>query len=276
MSYDVQVWSVRPFGPSALRNLERWQHPVETQWIYPGSTWQISICGSSKVLQDDVPEEIANALPGINYLTELNLEGLSTNEARELLPSNANHIAKELHGVIFDPQEGTTRTPAGVKRVVPPAKQETFSVLSFSWWFLESSLLSCVGLETFVSLFEKLLPETVPKRYGLYEPPQHVYTETGKPHLLQFLEENAFDMKVWYPHGPVSSVYWGSPSRQGPAKWDSGRVHFKSKSMLPSFNNRDGQKPWRIFGGRFRGSLNQSTARCELWKVGSGAVQPLS
>lgn len=58
-------------------------------------------------------------------------------------------------------------------------------------------------------------PEALPKRYGLYEPPQHVYAETGMEHFLRFLDENLHDMKVWYPRRPVASVHLGMPNPVG-------------------------------------------------------------
>jgi hypothetical protein len=115
-------------------------------------------------------------------------------------------------------QQPLRTTPAGVKRFVPPEKQETFSVLCLSWWFLDSPILSPAGRESFIGFLERQLPEALPKRYGLYEPPQHVYAETGKTHLLQFLNEHAHDFVIWYPHRPVTSVHLALPKTVGGTK----------------------------------------------------------
>jgi hypothetical protein len=205
MSYDLQIWSVRAFDPSALGS-DRWKNPVEAQWLFEGTTWQLSIFRSSKILSEDVPEEIVGMLPGIQYLTELNLEGKATVEAMKLAKSTANNIAKTLHGIVFDAQEDTAITPQGVRRFVPPGKQETFSVLNMSWWFLESPLLSSAGRKTFVEFLDRHLPEALPRRYGTHEPPQFVYADSGKSHFLEFLDGNIEDLAIWYPHRPVVAV----------------------------------------------------------------------
>jgi hypothetical protein len=215
MSYDLQIWSVREFDPTALGKPELWQHPIESHWIREGASWQISIFRSGKVLPEDVPTEIAQVLPGIQFLTDMSLEGRGTAEAEKLLEASANQLAKAVHGVIFDPQEDTIRSAAGIKRFALPSKQESFSVLRLSWWFLKSPLLSRDGLESFLSMIERLLPEAMPRRYGLYEPPQHIFAETGKAHLLQFMSDHAHEMVVWCPNRPVASFHLGQPETVG-------------------------------------------------------------
>jgi len=219
VSYDLEVWSVHALDPTALRDPEKWERPDDGEWVRSGSSWQILLSGSSKLLPEDVPDEIAQLLPGIKYLTSITLEGRRTNEAMQLLKSASTHLAKSLHGVVLDKQEDTTITPSGVKRFVPPPRYEkTFSVLCFSWWFLESPLLSATGRESFLALLERLLPEALPRRYGLYEPPQHMYAETGRAHLLRFMERNVHDFVVWYPHRPITSLYLGHPDPVGASK----------------------------------------------------------
>jgi len=58
----------------------------------------------------------------------------------------------------------------------------------------------------------------LPRRYGLYEPPQHVYATTGKTHFLEFLNANLHDMMVLYPQRPVTSVYVSFPNPLGAYK----------------------------------------------------------
>jgi hypothetical protein len=206
MSYDVEIWSVRPFERQMFREPDRWEQPGAGQLIFPGVRWQIAVYASDQVVPEDVPAAISSLLPGVEYLTRMHLEGKATREATKLLNSTALQIAEGCRGVILDPQEGMTRIPGGIKRFMPPEKEETFSVLEMSWWFLDGPLCGRPGRESFLSLLERLLPEAMPKRYGEYEPPQHVYAKTGKEHLLQFLDEPHLGF-VWYPHRPVTSVH---------------------------------------------------------------------
>jgi hypothetical protein len=61
-------------------------------------------------------------------------------------------------------------------------------------------------LAEFLSLLERFLPEAMPRRYGLFEPPQHTYSKTGRRHFLNFLQEHQDEITVWYPHRPVLNV----------------------------------------------------------------------
>jgi hypothetical protein len=68
-------------------------------------------------LPEDLPEEIAASLPGIAYLTELNLSPVDASEvARKFLVRTGTAIAKATHGVIFDPQLPQMTLPSGIKR----------------------------------------------------------------------------------------------------------------------------------------------------------------
>jgi len=186
-----------------------------SSWTLARKHWQIVVSSSDKVEAEDVPDEINRLLPGIQWLTNLNLEGKRTKEAFRLTQSSAVDIARFSHGIILDPQDGSIRLPSGIKRLLSSRSKEPFDVIKMSWWLLESPIESRQGRERFVELLQRMMPEVLPKRYGLYEPPQHVYAETGKDHFLQFWDENIHDMIVWYPHRPVVSVYAGFPSPLG-------------------------------------------------------------
>jgi hypothetical protein len=217
MSYDLQIWSVRPLDQDAFRHPEMWQKQTSA-WILERKNWQIVVSSSDKVTQHDIPEEIRGLLPGIEWLTNINLEGKATAEAHRLAQSSATDIARWTHGAVLDQQDGSIRLPSGVKRFLSPRSKETFDVLSLSWWFLHGSIESRQGREQFVGLLEQMMPEALPKRYGLYEPPQHRYIETGKDHFLRFLDENLHDQVVWYPHRPVVGVDISLPNPVGPNK----------------------------------------------------------
>jgi len=91
-----------------------------------------------KVLPEDVPETVAQTLPGIAYLTELNLSPIDAPEtARKFLSRSAAAIAKAIHGVVFDPQADYVTLPSGIKRFARPGASESASVISMSWWFIE-------------------------------------------------------------------------------------------------------------------------------------------
>ena len=215
MSYDLQIWSVRRFERAFIGNLERSNGEAGKDYTIRGRGWQIVINSSDNVLPEDVADEVSALVPGIGYLTELNLEGEPTSEAGKLLQSTAKAIARRAHGVVVDPQSDKVWTPAGVTRFIPPKKEKTFSVLNMSWWVLNDVLLRTEGRRAFLSLLGKLLPEALPKRYGEYEPPQYVFAKTGVGHLERFIKRHLDDVIVWYPNRPVTDVHVSCPRPLG-------------------------------------------------------------
>lgn len=151
-------------------------------------------------------------------MTALNLEGNATSRAMKLLESTAKQVARQIHGAIVDPQSNKVSIPAGVTRFIRPKKSKTFSVLNLSWWFLNDSMLNPPGRKAFLSLLGGLLPEALPKRYGSYEPPQHLLAKTGLAHLERFMGNHLDDVMVWYANPPVADVNVSCPKPIGPSE----------------------------------------------------------
>jgi hypothetical protein len=219
MSYDLQVWSTRPVdAPAMLPVPEDWSVQGES-WIHERRGWQVNIGQSVKVLPEDLPAGIERTLPGIGYLTELNLSPISAPEpARKFLSRAAAAIAKATHGVIFDPQTDQLILPSGIKRFSPAGASENASVLAMSWWFVEGPVADG-EFGPLLDVLEATLPEALPRRYGSFEPPQHVYSETGRDHFIRFLADNLRgQIVVWYPSAPVTNVHLGLPENIGASK----------------------------------------------------------
>lgn len=71
--------------------------------MYSQRSWNISIYPSAKVLPEDLAAEIYPTLPGIGYLTELNLSPINASESgRKFALRTAIAIAKSTHGLVFD------------------------------------------------------------------------------------------------------------------------------------------------------------------------------
>jgi hypothetical protein len=258
VSYDIQIWSVHPIRlPETLPDGEKWQREGSA-WVCPSGGWQIVVSSSVKVLFEDVPEDVVGLVPGISYLTELSLEPIGAPQgAHKLLLSVAKRLGKVAHGVVLDPQADTVITPSGVKRYRPQGRGERFSILAFSWWFTEGPLLTDSGLQDFVGLLERMLPEAMPRRYGLFEPPQHLYSETGREHFLGFLQEHRDKILVWVPHRPVVGVSVSCSSQRG-----AGRQGFRANHMTVHVEAKTLEQPgWDRALDRF-------------WRTASQAIQP--
>jgi hypothetical protein len=258
MSYDVRIWSIDPLSPSStLSNADNWNKRGDS-WSYETRSWQIVLNASAKVLLEDIPSDITSILPGISYLTELNLEPISApKSALRLLQNISKRLAKAAHGVVFDPQTATLITRRGVKRYRPEPKNDRFSVIKLSWWFTDGPLLHEAGLAEFVALLEKMLPEAMPRRFGLTEPPQHLYSETGREHFFTFLLEHQDNFVVWYPHRPVIGV-----SVHGSPNWGTVRLGFRANYVEIDIEARALEQPgWR-------------TALDRLWRAASQTIRP--
>lgn len=258
MSYDIQIWSIYPNKLNEAPSLDdKWQKE-DSGWVYRTRNWQIVISSSVKVLKEDLPEGIEAILPGISNLTELNLEPIhAPKSACDKLISVSKSLAKASHGVILDQQTGYFNSPSGVKRYQPKKRDERFSILCLSWWFTDSPLLTKQGLEKFLQLLECQLPEALPRRYGLYEPPQYIYSETRKDHFLELLFNNVSPGIVWYPNRPVVGV-----SQLCSSQWGMSNQGFKANYFKINLEHSILMQPgW-------------STELISFWRNASKIIQP--
>lgn len=203
MSYDLRVWG-RQFADLSGCFPERagWTRRGGF-WTLERSSWQIVAGEMQRAEPEDVPPEAAEALPGLAVLVALSLEPVGApRSAHAALHAAARAVAAELAGLVEDPQEGTVTLPRGVKRYVPPARAERLDVLELSWYHLTSPLREDGGAMRLLQTLRASLPEAVPRRYGLYEPPQHRTDETGLEHLATFLADHLEASAVCYPTRP--------------------------------------------------------------------------
>jgi len=206
MSYDLQIWSIYPIQmPEGLDDPDVWQQHGKC-WVRIGKNWQIVVNRSDRILHEDIPEAVVPILPGIEYLTEINLEPATpTAKALNTLKCVSQTLAKLAFGVIVDPQRNTLTNARGIKRYQEQKREDRLAILELSWWFTDGPLLTQHGIGRFIELLERMLPEAIPKRYGLYEPPQHLYAEAGREHFIEFIRTHS-GWIVWYPKRPVANV----------------------------------------------------------------------
>lgn len=224
MSYDIKIWSINKAKfPDSLPEEESWNIKDGNAFLEK-KDGQIVVNESTKVEDEDISEEVQPLLPGISYLTELNLEPTSAPESfKILLIKVSKAIAKDVIGIIEDPQDKSIMAPSGINRFVHPKRErdERFSIIEMSWWFGENLLAQEKILDKLIDYFENKLPEALPKRYGEYEPPQFKFENTGKEGLKKYLSEHIGQHAVWYPTKPVVGVNfsllkdWGFSHKQG-------------------------------------------------------------
>ncbi|MCM3068245.1 hypothetical protein M3568_18110 [Priestia flexa] len=217
MSYDINIWSVKK---TSFEDEFFSQHNIKQlndKIIYEGYNWRIVIGKFHKIIEEDIPEEVYGKLPGISYFTEIILEPIDApKRALQILNKIVKILAKSAHGIIFDVQKGTISFPSGVKRLENIPLKEDPSTIQMSWWFLNDYKFKNDGFKKFLDLIESMIPEAMPKRYGLYEPPQFKLTDKGKEHFIQFSSENLYEEVVWYPSKPFTHIGMSIPDKAGP------------------------------------------------------------
>jgi hypothetical protein len=235
MSYDISIWSLD--NPVSVKvELEA----IGFKWgpdgaHYVSSKWLINLHTCS-VLDEDIPTEIYSQLKGIFYLTELSLEPISASDvAQKLLRRASRILANATRGLIEDRQTGEIILSASAKarrqikpvvNVVTPAPKKNWlsrvlehlaptnsipqtapnriDLVELSWWFDHSLFKDRDYVVALFKTIQRHLPEAMPRRYGLYEPPQFKYSETGLDHFIDFLRTDSY--VVVYPTHPVLSL----------------------------------------------------------------------
>jgi hypothetical protein len=93
-----------------------------------------------------------------------------------------------------------------------------------------------------LDVFQRTIPEVLPRRYGLWEPPQFKLATDGIDHLRQFLDQNLRDNIVWYCHKPCRYIFKSIPERVGatPRGFRCGRL------TLDVDGQAAGDRAWRM------------------------------
>jgi hypothetical protein len=214
LSYDLQVWTVLPPQCPSVLPGEGWERSASA-WTVAKPRWQVVVQEPVNVELEDVPSQVVSALPGVAFLTEIHLEPYGApSAARSLATKAASAIAKASHGAVVDEQAETLKLPRGIKRY----RREPggpVDLLTMSWWYEGDQLSTTEGLEGLVGIIETMLPELLPRRYGLWEPPQFKLADHSREHLVSFLHEHGHEFVIWYPSLPALGVSWDPQERVG-------------------------------------------------------------
>lgn len=214
MSYDLRIYTIRK------QNYKDLIEKYDLKFNIDGFTQelnnsQIFVSNEIEIQEEDIPSQISQQLPGIQYLIECNLSPYTDNKKKtsELLKL-AKQIAQNGYGVIENPQTDDFILPSGVKRVLEIEKTERFSILELSWWFNNNFFKSRENISQLLLEIEKSLPEALPRRYGLYEPPKEKFVNIAE--FTSYVSQNMSEGIVWYPSKPVIYVSLSVPPEIGP------------------------------------------------------------
>ena len=222
MSYDLRVWTTLP--PEIGYPAATW---LGSGPLAQGRGWLINAHVSARIEPEDVPEQVAEALPGIAHLVELTLEPIGAPaSALTKLRTLAKAFATAAHGVIEDPQAGTIALGPRVQRLSSLGVSDDSTLLSMGFWYESGPMIDPKAATELLNILSRQLPEAVPARYGDCEPPQFRLDRDGRPHLESFLQQHWREFCVYYPSAPVADLHISQPQSIGPSRngYRSGRV----------------------------------------------------
>lgn len=217
-----------------------------------------------RVEEEDIPDAVLGSMPGIQYMVEATLEPMGAPMAgTAMLRKLALSVSGTARGVIFDPRKESVELPRGIKKYSSPKRKnaQRFALLEFSWWFAHARILEESWIDSFLSLLEKYLPDGMPRRYGLREPPRHIYSETGRTHLKEFLAKNLSDSVVWYANKPVAQWSFSVDHGCGWRKLGGGMAYRCNRISATLDAAVLGQPGWPLALRRF-------------WRKASDLIQP--
>lgn len=226
MGIELRVWLSREIQLAKTPPLDGWSAQDDGHLVQQSRNYSIFAFPPSRVFPDDVPDEVVDLVPGIAWVVDLGLEGV-TPAGEKSLGRIALAIARAGHGVIENPQEGTVRSPSGVKRYVKPPKEDRIDVLVLAWWAPGGPLLARSGIAELIATMQRHLPEAIPTRWGSFEPPNHSLAEEGTDGLIDFLDTNRDDLVVAAPRRPCVGLDFCMLSRWGEhIGWDRFEVPY--------------------------------------------------
>jgi hypothetical protein len=185
-----------------------------------GKDWQAVFHPPDKVEDQDVDPDVLRALPGIAYRVLITIEGNVPSTAHQRVAGLALKVARGAHGILYDPQDHAVKTPRGTKRFDSKrdsARSDTPG-LTLSWWFEDDQAFAQDGIARLLDTTERHVAEALPRRYGLWEPPQFKYAEQGRAHLQAFLTDHLREPIVWYPNKPFTHTSLAIPPKVGASR----------------------------------------------------------
>ncbi|MCL2140577.1 MAG: hypothetical protein FWH42_02700 [Dehalococcoidia bacterium] len=104
----MKIWSSRQMPANNSLLADAGYKLGNDYFVREGNGWQVVISSFVTVEPEDIPDTIMQALPGISYMTEINIEPISApdkvrNETLRLFKA----LATKIKGVVEDPQDGT-------------------------------------------------------------------------------------------------------------------------------------------------------------------------
>jgi len=178
----------------------------------------LEVDGPVRVEIEDLPDPLVEVAVGVRWLVEIHCPSTAPKSARSLAKRLAKAWARAHGGAVFDPQEGAVLWPASRPRPAPARRDAgpTWLVVDLRW-YVPMARADARAATALLDSMRRSLPECLPRRFGAFEPLQHVLPADGDGDFPEFWQAR-------WQVGPIErSFYWKA---RRPA--DGGRASFSS------------------------------------------------
>lgn len=191
-------------------------------------------------IPEDIPSQVLLTLSGIRFLTIFTFSKTCVEDPEfKNIEQALRRRARQAQGILEYPNSGALYLSASEKRsmIYPIDKGEPN--ISMVWYMDPKTSLSGM-YDLILDVFEQELPHAMPRRYGLIEPPQYKFEETGRAHFVDFLTNEAG--VVWHGKHPIKYVFVSNASGM-PASTNGFRCN-RLEILVPS--SVYAKENWRI------------------------------
>lgn len=176
------------------------------QWEYASQNWMIAI-SIDPVEDEDIPDDVYSLVRGITHLISVHvMPGGAPASAMTKARRLARSLAEAGQGAVFDPQTdrlsvAKSARPSSIKIDTLQKPETSQAILSLVWCMNHSDVMKPEGVNQFLDVLTRFLPEALPRRYGPYEPLRFKFAEVGRAHFVQT-----------YCDDPGTSIYCKLPA----------------------------------------------------------------
>ncbi|HZM91546.1 MAG TPA: hypothetical protein VFF31_33805 [Blastocatellia bacterium] len=218
MSFDLEVVTTRRIEFSQLANfvatlagfqvtgtLGNEANVLVTRQTASKTHSSFTVDGPFKVELDDLTDEIVAATLDPKWLVQISAPASATKTDLKAAKDMARFIAESCQGSVFDPQSGRVIWPRQkATRYIASSNDERIRLVGLDW-FLPVSLRPSTTATTMLQILRRTFPESLPTRFGTFEPLQH---------RLEAGDDQPF-VKLWSEQSDVEfggSFYWKAKS----------------------------------------------------------------
>lgn len=201
MSYDLAVYTSRAASTEGLRTLIAQGSGLAVEegsgrslTVVRGvrRRYSFTIDGPDAVEAEDVPEDVGALVLGARFLYSISVEGTTESEIPHATRF-ARRLAEALDGASSDQQSGEVWSRSRSRVIQKPERHTRVEVLKLLWFCLRDEL-NPNPASAYFDTARQILPESLPRRFGEYEPFQGKLAIDGAEGFFRAWEESILSL----------------------------------------------------------------------------------